>query len=69
MEDIMKNPIITKNKVQVDISDETTKFVFKLGAAACVLIGVWAFTCLIAGVVSVGPLQRARGYITAITGF
>lgn len=69
MEDAMKSPIITREKIQVDINDEVMGFALKLGTVLSALIGVWAVSCLVAGLMSVGPLQMARGYITAITGF
>jgi hypothetical protein len=69
MEDAMKSPIITKEKIQVDINDEVMGFAFNLGMLLSALIGIWAVSCLVAGLISVGPLQMARGYITAITGF
>jgi hypothetical protein len=65
----MKSPIITKEKIQVDINDEIMGFALKVGTVLGALIGFWAVSCLVAGLISVGPLQMARGYITAITGF
>lgn len=65
----MKSPIITREKIQVDIADEVMSFTFKVGTALGVLIGFWAVSCLVAGLINVGPLQMAKGYITAITGF
>ncbi|BHH84505.1 hypothetical protein [Desulforhopalus sp. 52FAK] len=65
----MKSQIITKEKVNVDINDEVMGFVFTLGKVFCALIGAWAAACVVAGLISFGPLQMIRGYITAITGF
>ena len=65
----MKSPIITREKVQVDVTDEVMGFAYKLGTVLSALIGIWAVSCLMAGAISVGPLQLVRGYITAITGF
>ncbi|MBB5347727.1 hypothetical protein JWG42_04035 [Desulfoprunum benzoelyticum] len=64
----MKSSIITKDKIAVDYADEIMRFTLKVGAVASGLIGVWAFTCLFAGVVDVGPMELVRGYISAITG-
>ena len=64
----MKSPIITKNDVKVDISDETAKFMLKIGSAFCALVGIWAISCLAAGSASAGPMQMIRGFITTITG-
>lgn len=68
MEDTMQSPIITREKVQVDIADEVMRFTLKVGSVFCALIGIWAVSCLVAGLISVGPLQMVTGYITAITG-
>jgi hypothetical protein len=69
MEDTMKSPIITREKIQVDIAEEVMRFSLKVGSVFGVLIGIWAVSCVVAGLISVGPLQMVRGYITAITGF
>jgi len=65
----MKSPIITRERIQVDIADEFMRFTLKVGTVLGSLIGIWAVSCLIAGLIHVGPLQMMRGYITAITGF
>lgn len=65
----MKSQIITKEKVNVDINDEVMGFAFTLGKVFCTLIGFWAVACVVAGLISFGPLQMIRGYITSITGF
>jgi hypothetical protein len=65
----MKSPIITKERVQVDITDEVMRFTLKVGTTLGALIGIWAVSCLVAGLINVGPLQMVRGYITAITGY
>jgi len=64
----MKSPTISKEKVQVDINEEVMGFAFTLGVVFCALIGLWAMVCVVAGLISFGPLQMLRGYITAVTG-
>lgn len=64
----MKSSIITKDKIQIDYADEVMRFTLKVGVVACALIGIWAFTCLVAGAVEYGPGDLVRGYISAITG-
>ncbi len=64
----MKNPIITREKIHVDMAEEVVGFAFTLSKVFCVLIGIWAVACLVAGLVNFGPLQMVKGYITAITG-
>lgn len=65
----MKTPIVTKEKLQVDIGDEIMNFMIKVVTVLSTLIGIWAVTCLLAGLISVGPVQMVKGYISAITGF
>ena len=65
----MKTPIILKEKVDVNITEEVMSFIAKVGTVAGAMIGIWALTALVAGLTSAGPLGLIRGYITAITGF
>lgn len=64
----MKTQIITKEKTDLNLVDETASFTIRLGAVVCGLIGIWSVACLISALVSVGPAGMIRGYITAITG-
>lgn len=64
----MKTPIILKEKVDVDITEEVVSFSAKVGTVVGAMIGIWALTSLFAGLASVGPLGMVRGYLTAITG-
>jgi hypothetical protein len=65
----MKSPIIIREKIQVDIADEVMSFSFKVGTVLGALIGIWAVSCFVAALINIGPLQMAKGYVTAITGF
>ena len=65
----MNTPIITKEKIQVNLADEVMSFTLKAGTVICALIGIWGVTCIVAALTSAGPLKMIRGYITAITGF
>ena len=49
----MKIPIITRETIQVDVTDEVIGFAYKLGTVLSALIGIWAVSCLVAGVISV----------------
>ena len=64
----MNSPIITKDRIYVNLVDEAFHFSIKAGAVICALIGIWAVSCFVAGLMQVGPVQMARNYITAITG-
>jgi hypothetical protein len=65
----MNAPIITKDKIQIDIADEVMSFTLKAGGAVCAAIGIWGLTCLVAALTNVGAVEVIKGYITAITGF
>ncbi len=64
----MNAPIITHDKINVDIADEVASFTLKAGIAVCALVGTWAVTCLLAALIHVGPVAMVKGYISAITG-
>lgn len=64
----MKSPIITKERLDVNITDETMSFMAKVMGVLSALIGIWGCTCLLAALMSAGPAQLVRGYISAITG-
>lgn len=69
MEDTMKTPIMTKETIHVDVSEEVMSFSLKVGAVLSALIGIWGLTCLLAGIISAGPIEMIKGYLTAITGY
>ncbi len=64
----MKAPIITNEKIETNVTDEVMTLGFKLGIALCSVIGIWAFSCLLAGLIKFGAANMVNGYITAITG-
>ena len=64
----MKSQILTKEQTELDITNECSNFGLRIGTAVCAIIGFWAFACLLSALVSAGPMNMVRGYITAITG-
>lgn len=64
----MKSQIITKEKTDLDVSDECSRFGLRIGGLVCALIGLWGVACLLFALVSAGPMEMIRGYITAVTG-
>ncbi|NOR25391.1 MAG: hypothetical protein GQ542_13585 [Desulforhopalus sp.] len=64
----MNTQIITKEKTQIDLTNELMSFTLKAGSVLCALIGIWGVACIVAALTNVGPLKMVRGYITAITG-
>ncbi len=65
----MKSPIITKDKVEVNLAEEVMTFGIRTGAVVAAVIGIWAVCALAAALFHAGPIEMARGYITAVTGF
>lgn len=64
----MKSQIITKEKIDLDLTDECSSFGVRIGGLACALIGLWGVACLLSALVGSGPAEMIRGYITAVTG-
>ncbi len=65
----MKSPIITREKIQVNIAEEITSFAYKAGTILGAVVGVWAISCLVSALIRIGPVELVKGYITAITGY
>lgn len=65
----MKSRTLINNKVDIDISNEVLLFAFRTVATAGAVIGTWALCCIGSALLSQGPLNMLRGYITAMTGF
>jgi hypothetical protein len=65
----MNSPTIIKEKVSVTLSDEVMSFCFKIGAVSAALIGAWALSALVAGLISAGPATMIQNYIRAVSGF
>jgi len=68
-EDTMKSKTVINENVTVDVTEEIMGFGLKVGAVLSALIGIWGFTCLLAGLVNFGPVEMIKGWFTAITGF
>ena len=64
----MNTPIITKEKIQINLADEVMSFSLKAGTVLCALIGILGVTCIVSALTNAGPLKMIQGYITAITG-
>jgi len=65
----MTTQIINKNETKTDIAQETSKFTIHVVMAMSILIGIWALSCLIGGLVSGGVGNLIRGYISTIIGY
>lgn len=64
----MKTLIRTTRQTETDVGHSVSVVLFTVITASAFVIGLWAFACLVGGLVSNGILPMIRGYITAITG-
>ena len=58
----------TATRNQAEVGYETSKFALGTGMAMSALVGLWRTACLVSALVSVGPLNVVKGYITAVLG-
>jgi len=58
---------ITNTKV--DAGYETSKFTLGVGMIMAALVGIWGAACLVNALVSNGPVNLVKSYLTAVTGF
>jgi len=58
----------TTTRTQVEAGYETSKFALGAGIAMATLIGIWGAACLVSALVSVGPMNVVKGYLTALIG-
>ena len=65
----MKTILNTTNRTQTDLNHEVSGFLFTVVSASALLIGLWGVLCLMSGLLSRGPVNMVRSYITAITGW
>jgi hypothetical protein len=67
-EDTMTTNTNTTTGTQVEAGYETSKFALGTGMAMAALIGIWGAACLVNALVSVGPMNVVKGYLTALIG-
>ncbi|AGF77110.1 hypothetical protein UWK_00529 [Desulfocapsa sulfexigens DSM 10523] len=53
---------------QVKAGYETSTFALGAGMTMAALVGIWGFACLASAMISVGPLNVVKGYLTAVIG-
>ena len=58
----------TTTRTQVEAGYETSKFALGAGMTMAALVGIWGFACLASAMVSMGPLNVVKGYLTAVIG-
>jgi hypothetical protein len=58
----------TKTEIQVEAGYETSKFAHGTGMVMASLIGIWGFACLMSALITIGPMDVVKGYLTALIG-
>jgi len=58
----------TTTNTQVEAAYETSKFALGAGMTMAALVGIWGFACLASAMMSMGPMNVVKGYLTAVVG-
>ena len=58
----------TTTNTQVEAGYETSKFALGAGMTMAALVGIWGFACIASAMMSMGPMNVVKGYLTAIVG-
>lgn len=58
----------TSVQTQVDASYEVSKFALGVGLSMAALVGLWGAASLVSALASNGPVQLAKGLLTALVG-
>ena len=52
----------------IDATYETSTFALGIGITMAALVGIWGTACLVNAMISMGPLNVAQGYFSALIG-
>jgi len=58
----------TSNNTEIEPGYETSQFALGVGMVLAALVGLWGTACLLSAMISMGPLNVVKGYISAIVG-
>ncbi len=58
----------TTTRTQADVGYEASKFALGTGMVMAALVGIWGTACLLNALISIGPLNVVKGYMTALLG-
>ncbi len=58
----------TTTNTQIDAGYETSKFALGAGMTMAALVGIWGFACIASAMMSMGPMNVVKGYLTAVVG-
>ncbi len=62
------NTHTTTTTTQIDAGYETSKFALGAGMTMAALVGIWGAVCLTSAMISIGPLNVVKAYLTAVIG-
>ncbi len=68
MEDTMTTNTQTTTTTQANTGYETSIFALGTGMTMAALVGIWGFACLASAMMSMGPMNVVKGYLTAVIG-
>jgi len=58
----------TTTTTQANTGYETSTFALGTGMTMAALVGIWGFACLASAMMSMGPMNVVKGYLTAVIG-
>ena len=64
----MKAILETTKVTETEVTHDVLSVLMTIVSAASVIIGVWAFACIVGALFSHGLAGVIKGYITAVTG-
>ena len=67
-EDTMTTNTNTTTATKIEAGYETSTFALGAGMTMAALVGIWGFACLTSAMISIGPLNVVKGYLTAVIG-
>ena len=58
----------TKIETKIEPGYETSTFALGVGIAMAAFVGIWGTACLASAMISMGPMNVVKGYISALVG-
>ena len=58
----------TTTNTRIEAGHETSTFALGAGMIMAALVGIWGFACLASAMMSMGPMNVVKGYLTAVIG-
>jgi len=64
----MKTNTQATTTTQANTGYEASTFALGAGMTMAALVGIWGFACLASAMMSMGPMNVVKGYLTAVIG-